>query len=115
MHFTFEDDAMQEEPEPEEPPVPPDPSAGADDPSAGSVLPQNKSILDAADADPSEKSMALGSPSAVCGRGYTIAARRSCFVQLYCSINIYVVSYFSYIFANLLLLAILSIRFKFFI
>ena len=27
MNFTFEDDAMQDEPEPEEPPAPPDPSA----------------------------------------------------------------------------------------
>ena len=63
MHFTFEDDAMQDEPEPEpepeEPPVPPDPSAERMIYQQAQSYRRAKSILDAADADPSEKSMAL--------------------------------------------------------
>lgn len=59
MHFTFKDDAMQDAPEPEEPPMPPDPSAERMIHQRARFYRRAKSILDAVDADPSEKSMAL--------------------------------------------------------
>lgn len=59
MHFTFKDDAMQDEPKPEEPPMPPDPSAERMIHQRARFYRRAKSILDAVDADPSEKSMAL--------------------------------------------------------
>ena len=74
MHFTFEDDAMQDEPEPEEPPVPPDPSAERMIHQRARFYRRAKSILDAADADPSEKSMALVTLHRLWEEGYTIAA-----------------------------------------
>ena len=74
LHFTFEDDAMQDEPEPEEPPVPPDPSAERMIHQRARFYRRAKSILDAADADPSEKSMALVTLRRLWEEGYTIAA-----------------------------------------
>lgn len=76
MHFTFEDDAMQDEPEPEEPPVPPDPSAERMFHQRARFYRRAKSILDAADADPSEKSMALVTLHRLWEEGYTIAAHQ---------------------------------------
>ena len=74
MHFTFEDDAMQDEPEPEEPPVPPDPSAERMIHQRARFYRRVKSILDAVNADPSEKSMALVTLHRLWEEGYTIAA-----------------------------------------
>lgn len=76
LHFTFEDDAMQDEPEPEEPPVPPDPSAERMIHQQARFYRRAKSILDAADADPSEKSMALVTLHRLWEEGYTIAAHQ---------------------------------------
>ena len=76
MHFTFEDDAMQDEPEPEEPPMPPDPSAERMIHQQARFYCRAKSILDAADADPSEKSMALVTLHRLWEEGYTIAAHQ---------------------------------------
>ena len=72
MHFTFEDDAMQDEPE--EPPVPPDPGAERMIHQRARFYRRAKSVLDAADADPSEKSMALVTLRRLWEEGYTIAA-----------------------------------------
>ena len=72
MHFTFEDDAISDEPE--EPPVPPDPSAERMIHQRARFYRRAKSILDAADADPSEKSMALVTLRRLWEEGYTIAA-----------------------------------------
>ena len=76
MHFTFEDDAIPDEPEPEEPPVPPDPSAERMIYQRARFYRRAKSILDAADADPSEKSMALVTLRRLWEEGYTIAAHQ---------------------------------------
>ena len=76
MHFTFEDDAMQDEPEPEEPPVPPDPSAERMIHQRARFYRRAKSVLDAADADPSEKSMGLVTLHRLWEEGYTIAAHQ---------------------------------------
>ena len=76
MHFTFEDDAISDEPEPEEPPVPPDPSAERMIHQQARFYRRAKSILDAADADPSEKSMALVTLHRLWEEGYTIAAHQ---------------------------------------
>ena len=76
MNFTFEDDAMQDEPEPEEPPVPPDPSAERMIHQRARFYRRAKSILDAANADPSEKSMALVTLHRLWEEGYTIAAHQ---------------------------------------
>ena len=74
MRFTFEDDAMQDEPE--EPPVPPDPSAERMIHQRARFYRRAKSVLDAADADPSEKSMALVTLHRLWEEGYTIAAHQ---------------------------------------
>ena len=76
MHFTFEDDAMQDAPASEEPPVPPDPSAERMIHQRARFYRRAKSILDAADADPSEKSMALVTLRRLWEEGYTIAAHQ---------------------------------------
>lgn len=78
MHFTFEDDAISDEPEPEpeEPPVPPDPGAERMIHQRARFYRRAKSILDAADADPSEKSMALVTLRRLWEEGYTIAAHQ---------------------------------------
>lgn len=78
MHFTFEDDAISDEPEPEpeEPPVPPDPGAERMIHQQAQSYRRAKSILDAADADPSEKSMALVTLHRLWEEGYTIAAHQ---------------------------------------
>lgn len=76
MRFTFEDDAISDEPEPEpeEPPMPPDSSAERMIHQRARFYRRAKSILDAADADPSEKSMALVTLHRLWEEGYTIAA-----------------------------------------
>lgn len=74
LHFTFEDDAISDEPEPEEPPVPPDPSAERMIHQRARFYRRVKSILDAVNADPSEKSMALVTLHRLWEEGYTIAA-----------------------------------------
>lgn len=74
MHFIFEDDAMQDEPE--EPPVPPDPSAERMIHQQARFYRSAKSMLDAVDADPSEKSMALVTLHRLWEDGYTIAAHQ---------------------------------------
>lgn len=76
MRFTFEDDAISDEPEPEpeEPPMPPDSSAERMIHQRARFYRRAKSILDAADADPSEKSMALVTLRRLWEEGYTIAA-----------------------------------------
>lgn len=74
MHFTFEDDATQDEPE--EPTVPPEPSAERMIYQRARFYRRAKSILDAADADPSEKSMALVTLHRLWEEGYTIAAHQ---------------------------------------
>ena len=76
MHFTFEDDAIPDEPEPEEPPVPPDSSAERMIHQQVQSYRRAKSVLDAADADPSEKSMALVTLHRLWEEGYTIAAHQ---------------------------------------
>ena len=76
MHFIFEDDAIPDEPKPEEPPVPPDPSAERMIHQRARFYRRAKSILDAADADPSEKSMALVTLHRLWEEGYTIAAHQ---------------------------------------
>ena len=78
MRFTFEDDAISDEPEPEpeEPPVPPDPSAERMIHQRARFYRRAKSVLDAADADPSEKSMALVTLHRLWEEGYTIAAHQ---------------------------------------
>ena len=74
MHFIFEDDAMQDEPE--EPPVPPDPSAERMIHQQARFYRRAKSMLDAVDTDPSEKSMALVTLHRLWEEGYTIAAHQ---------------------------------------
>lgn len=74
LRFTFEDDAMQDEPE--EPPVPPDPGAERMIHQQAQSYRRAKSVLDAADADPSEKSMALVTLHRLWEEGYTIAAHQ---------------------------------------
>ena len=74
MHFTFEDDAISDEPK--EPPVPPDPNAERMIHQRARFYRRAKSILDAADADPSEKSMALVTLHRLWEEGYTIAAHQ---------------------------------------
>ena len=74
LHFTFEDDAISDEPE--EPPVPPDPSAERMIHQQARFYRRAKSILDAADTDPSEKSMALVTLHRLWEEGYTIAAHQ---------------------------------------
>ena len=78
MHFTFEDDAISDEPEPEpeEPPVSPDSSAERMIYQQAQSYRRAKSMLDAADADPSEKSMALVTLHRLWEEGYTIAAHQ---------------------------------------
>ena len=76
MRFTFEDDAMQDEPEPEEPPVPPDSNVERMIHQRARFYCRVKSILDAVDADPSEKSMTLVTLRRLWEEGYTIAAHQ---------------------------------------
>ena len=74
---------MQDEPEPEEPPVPPDPSAERMIHQRARFYRRAKSVLDAADADPSEKSMGLVTLHRLWEEGYTIAAPVS-YTHLFC-------------------------------
>ena len=76
MNFTFEDDTMPDEPEPEEQPAPSTQS------SAGTIYQQAhfyrraKTVLNDADADPGEKAMALVTLRRLWEEGYTIAAHQ---------------------------------------
>ena len=73
MNFTFEDDGMQDDPEPEEPPVPPDPSTERMIHQRARFYRRAKSMLDSVGADPSEKSMALVTLHRLWEEGYTMA------------------------------------------
>ena len=77
MSFTFEDDTMPDEPEPEEPP------ASSTQSSARTIYQQAhffyrkaKTVLNDADADPGEKAMALVTLRRLWEDGYTIAAHQ---------------------------------------
>lgn len=76
MHFTFEDDAMQEEPEPEEPPVPPDPSAERMIHQQAWSYRRAKKVLHDLESDPGEKAAALVTLRRLREEGYTIAAHQ---------------------------------------
>lgn len=76
MNFTFEDDAMPDEPEPEEPPTTPNSNAERMIYQQARSYRRAKSILDAADADPSYKSMALVTLRRLWEEGYSIAAHQ---------------------------------------
>ena len=58
MHFTFEDDAMQDEPEPEEPPVPPDPNAERMICQQARFYRRVTKVLHDSESDPGEKAAA---------------------------------------------------------
>lgn len=76
MHFTFEDDAMQDEPEPEEPPVPPDPSAERMIHQQAWSYRRAKKVLHNLESDPGEKAAALVTLRRLWEEGYTIAAHQ---------------------------------------
>ena len=76
MHFTFEDDAMQDEPEPEEPPVPPDPSAERMIHQQAWSYRRVKKVLHDLESDPGEKAAALVTLRRLWEEGYTIAAHQ---------------------------------------
>ena len=76
MHFTFEDDAMQDEPEPEEPPVPPDPSAERMIHQQAWSYRRAKKVLHDLESDPGEKAAALVTLRRLWEEGYTIAAHQ---------------------------------------
>ena len=74
MHFTFEDDAMQEEPE--EPPVPPDPSAEQMIHQQARSYRRAKKVLHDSESDPGEKAAALVTLRRLWEEGHTIAAHQ---------------------------------------
>ena len=76
MHFTFEDDAMQDEPEPEEPPVPPDPSAERMIHQQAQSYRRAKKVLHDLESDPGEKAAARVTLRRLWEEGYTIAAHQ---------------------------------------
>ena len=76
MHFTFEDDAMQDEPEPEEPPVPPDPSAERMIHQQARFYRRVKKVLHDSESDPGEKAAARVTLRRLWEEGYTIAAHQ---------------------------------------
>lgn len=76
MHFTFEDDAMQDAPEPEEPPVPPDPSAERMIHQQARSYRRAKKVLHDLESDPGEKAAALVTLRRLWEEGYTIAAHQ---------------------------------------
>lgn len=73
-NFTFEDDAMTDEPEPEYPPAPPAQSPAQTIYQQAHFYQRAKTVLNDADADPGEKAMALVTLRRLWEEGYTIAA-----------------------------------------
>lgn len=76
MNFTFEDDTMPDEPEPEEPPAPSTQSSARTIYQQAHFYRKAKTVLNDADADPGEKAMALVTLRRLWGEGYTIAAHQ---------------------------------------
>ena len=76
MHFTFEDDAISDEPEPEEPPVPPDPSAERMIHQQAQSYRRAKKVLHDLESDPGEKAAARVTLRRLWEEGYTIAAHQ---------------------------------------
>ena len=76
MNFTFEDDTMPDEPEPEEPPAPSTQSSARTIYQQALFYRKAKTVLNDADADPGEKAMALVTLRRLWEEGYTIAAHQ---------------------------------------
>lgn len=76
MNFTFEDDTMPDEPEPEDPPAPPAQSPAQTIYQQAHLYRKAKTVLNDADADPGEKAMALVTLRRLWEEGYTIAAHQ---------------------------------------
>ena len=76
MHFTSEDDAISDEPEPEEPPVPPDPSAERMIHQQAQSYRRAKKVLHDLESDPGEKAAARVTLRRLWEEGYTIAAHQ---------------------------------------
>ena len=76
LHFTFEDDAMQDEPEPEEPPVPPDPNAERMICQQARFYRRVTKVLHDSESDPGEKAAARVTLRRLWEEGYTIAAHQ---------------------------------------
>ena len=76
MNFTFEDDAMSDEPEPEEQPAPSTQSSARTIYQQAHFYRRTKTVLNDADADPGEKAMALVTLRRLWEEGYTIAAHQ---------------------------------------
>lgn len=76
MHFTFEDDAIPDEPEPEEPPVPPDPSAERMIHQQAQSYRRAKKVLHDSESDPGEKAAARVTLRRLWEEDYTIAAHQ---------------------------------------
>ena len=75
-NFTFEDDAMTDEPEPEYPPAPPAQSPAQTIYQQAHFYRRAKTVLNDADADPGEKAMALVTLRRLWEDGYSIAAHQ---------------------------------------
>lgn len=76
MSFTFEDDAMLDELEPKDPPAPPAQSSAQTIYRQAHLYRKAKTVLNDADADPSEKAMALVTLRRLWEEGYTIATHQ---------------------------------------
>ena len=76
LHFTFEDDAMQDEPEPEEPPVPSDSRAERMIHQQAQSYRRAKKVLHDLESDPDEKAAARVTLRRLWEEGYTIAAHQ---------------------------------------
>ena len=76
LRFTFEDDAISDEPEPEEPPAPSAQSSARTIYQQAHFYRRAKTALSDADADPGEKAMALVTLRRLWEEGYTIAAHQ---------------------------------------
>ena len=76
MNFTFEDDTMPDEPEPEEQPAPSTQSSARTIYQQAHFYRKAKTVLNDADADPGEKAMALVTLRRLWEEGYAIAAHQ---------------------------------------
>lgn len=76
LHFTFEDDAISDEPEPEEHPAHPDPSAERMIYQQAQSYRRAKKVLHDLESDPGEKAAALVTLRRLWEEGYTIAAHQ---------------------------------------
>ena len=76
MNFTFEDDTMPDEPEPEEQTAPSTQSSARTIYQQAHFYQRAKTVLNDADADPGEKAMALVTLRRLWEDGYTIAAHQ---------------------------------------